>query len=104
MKCPVCSNDLLLSERQGVEIDYCPSCRGIWLDKGELDKIIERSSTSSHPVDYSRYYRQENSYRGSDHDDDHGHHGDDHDYYIDPRTGKRKRKGGPLGFLGDLFD
>jgi len=103
MKCPVCSNDLLLSERQGVEIDYCPSCRGIWLDRGELDKIIERSNESS-PVDYSREYRQEDSYRGSHHDDDHGHHGDDHDYYIDPRTGKRKRKGGPFGFLGDLFD
>jgi len=44
MKCPVCDNvDLLMSERQGVEIDYCPRCRGVWLDRGELDKIIERS-------------------------------------------------------------
>jgi Zn-finger nucleic acid-binding protein len=43
MKCPVCSVDLTMSERQGVEIDYCPKCRGVWLDRGELDKIIERS-------------------------------------------------------------
>jgi len=45
MKCPVCTtNDLLMSERQGIEIDYCPQCRGVWLDRGELDKIIERSA------------------------------------------------------------
>ena len=46
MKCPVCTGvDLKLAERQGVEIDYCPECRGIWLDRGELDKVIERSYT-----------------------------------------------------------
>lgn len=45
MKCPICTNiDLVMSERQGVEIDYCPNCRGIWLDRGELDKIIEKAS------------------------------------------------------------
>lgn len=43
MKCPICATDLTMSERQGVEIDYCPKCRGVWLDRGELDKIIERS-------------------------------------------------------------
>ncbi|WP_413558343.1 zf-TFIIB domain-containing protein [Bdellovibrio sp. HCB209] len=44
MKCPHCKDkDLVMSERKGVEIDYCPDCRGIWLDKGELDKILERS-------------------------------------------------------------
>lgn len=44
MKCPQCENvDLTMSERQGVEIDYCPKCRGVWLDRGELDKIIERA-------------------------------------------------------------
>ncbi len=43
MKCPVCQVDLLITDKQGVEIDYCPKCRGIWLDRGELDKIIERS-------------------------------------------------------------
>lgn len=43
MKCPLCNVDLVMSERQGIEIDYCPQCRGVWLDRGELDKIIERS-------------------------------------------------------------
>ena len=43
MLCPVCRVQLTLSERQSVEIDYCPQCRGVWLDRGELDKIIERS-------------------------------------------------------------
>lgn len=45
MKCPLCKTvDLVMSERQGVEIDYCPECRGIWLDRGELDKIIARAA------------------------------------------------------------
>ena len=44
MLCPVCKVDLVMSERQGIEIDYCPKCRGVWLDRGELDKIIERSA------------------------------------------------------------
>ena len=44
MKCPHCKDkDLVMSERKGVEVDYCPDCRGIWLDKGELDKILDRS-------------------------------------------------------------
>ncbi|GGA84314.1 hypothetical protein GCM10011491_09750 [Brucella endophytica] len=43
MLCPACRVDLVMSERQGIEIDYCPKCRGVWLDRGELDKIIERS-------------------------------------------------------------
>ena len=43
MNCPQCNVGLVMSERQGVEIDYCPQCRGVWLDRGELDKIIERS-------------------------------------------------------------
>jgi Zn-finger nucleic acid-binding protein len=43
MACPVCSVPLAMSDRQGIEIDYCPQCRGVWLDRGELDKIIERS-------------------------------------------------------------
>ena len=44
MNCPVCNNvNLEMSERQGIEIDYCPQCRGVWLDRGELDKVIERS-------------------------------------------------------------
>ena len=43
MNCPQCNIALVMSERQGVEIDYCPQCRGVWLDRGELDKIIQRS-------------------------------------------------------------
>jgi uncharacterized protein len=50
MLCPSCKINLVMSERQGIEIDYCPQCRGVWLDRGELDKIIERSeSTSAKP-------------------------------------------------------
>ena len=46
MKCPVCKDvTLLMSERRGVEIDYCPECRGIWLDRGELEKIMEKEDT-----------------------------------------------------------
>ncbi|HXG80907.1 MAG TPA: zf-TFIIB domain-containing protein [Sphingomicrobium sp.] len=44
MQCPSCGVQLTMSERQGIEIDYCPSCRGVWLDRGELDKIIERNA------------------------------------------------------------
>ena len=47
MKCPNCNVDLVMSERQGIEIDYCPQCRGVWLDRGELDKVIERSAATS---------------------------------------------------------
>lgn len=43
MDCPVCKETLVMTDRQGIEIDYCPKCRGVWLDRGELDKIIERS-------------------------------------------------------------
>ena len=43
--CPACRVDLVMSERNGVEIDYCPKCRGVWLDRGELDKILERGAT-----------------------------------------------------------
>ncbi len=47
MKCPKCDVTLVLAERQGIEIDYCPECRGVWLDRGELDKIIERANESA---------------------------------------------------------
>ncbi|MEJ8843123.1 zf-TFIIB domain-containing protein [Lacibacter sp. H375] len=69
MKCPVCSTvDLVMSERQNIEIDYCPNCRGIWLDRGELDKIIdkvvasEKSSNTAVPppaANYSNDYKQQ---------------------------------------------
>ncbi|WP_057882374.1 TFIIB-type zinc ribbon-containing protein [Tsuneonella troitsensis] len=47
MQCPVCRVPLAMSDRQGIEIDYCPQCRGVWLDRGELDKIIERSAPAA---------------------------------------------------------
>ena len=49
MLCPACKTELKMSERSGIEIDYCPECRGVWLDRGELDKIIERSALAAPP-------------------------------------------------------
>ncbi len=46
MKCPIDDTELAMTDRQGIEIDYCPKCRGVWLDRGELDKIIERSGAA----------------------------------------------------------
>jgi len=103
MNCPRgCSAQLLMMDRSGIEIDYCPTCRGVWLDRGELDKIIERSASyaadpAAPPIptspDAGRYSQQ--SYaepqRRRDYDDD----DDDRGY------DKRKRK---KGFLGELFD
>ncbi len=61
MRCPVCQNvDLLMSERSGVEIDYCPQCRGVWLDRGELDKIIERATPAQSSS--KSYEKHEQSY------------------------------------------
>ncbi len=45
MQCPIDGSSLIMTDRSGVEIDYCPQCRGVWLDRGELDKIIERNIT-----------------------------------------------------------
>jgi len=50
MACPIDGTTLVMSERQGIEIDYCPTCRGVWLDRGELDKIIERNSAAEQPA------------------------------------------------------
>ena len=83
MKCPVCVEpDLVMSERQGIEIDYCPKCRGVWLDRGELDKVIERSAAQS--PDQPAAQPQQPRYR------------DDDDY----RRGYKKKR----GLLGDIFD
>jgi hypothetical protein len=71
MKCPVCESiDLTMADRQGVEIDYCPKCRGVWLDRGELDKIIERSAVELAPPP-----RREPEPRGYDKHGGHGKHG-----------------------------
>ncbi len=75
MKCPVCNVSLMISERHGIEIDYCPQCRGVWLDRGELDKIIDRSASyqdsenrerNEHKREYegySKHHRYENEYK-----------------------------------------
>jgi Zn-finger nucleic acid-binding protein len=89
MKCPIDAADLVMSDRQGIEIDYCPKCRGVWLDRGELDKIIERSSSEPEmrqpPQDYGRDRQQD--YRP------------DHDRgYQDQKRYKKK------SLLGEIFD
>ena len=79
MKCPVCNQDLVMSDRQGIEIDYCSKCRGVWLDRGELDKIIERSvretpqAVPQQPAPQAAPYRDERPYQRRDHDDYHRH-------------------------------
>jgi Zn-finger nucleic acid-binding protein len=88
MNCPICNIPLTMTERQGVEIDYCSKCRGVWLDRGKLDKIIERS-TPGMPA-------QPNPARQEDRPDKHyDKHRDDH------YGGPHKKKN---GFLRDLFD
>lgn len=86
MKCPVDGTILQMSDKQGVEIDYCPQCRGVWLDRGELDKIIERSGESS---SHQPVRAQE-------------HHQEEHRSYDDEHHKHKKHK--KEGFLGDLFD
>jgi Zn-finger nucleic acid-binding protein len=54
MQCPVDAATLLMTERQGVEIDYCPQCRGVWLDRGELDKLLERAETDGYDDERDR--------------------------------------------------
>lgn len=73
MNCPNDGTILVMSERSGIEIDYCPTCRGVWLDRGELDKIIERSDRAStrrpdprqpHDKTYDRQHRRKSSWLG----------------------------------------
>ena len=88
MKCPVDEVHLLMTEREGIEIDYCPQCRGVWLDRGELDKLIERSVTELPEAPRGYDYRREEERRGYDHRRDEGY-----------GRGRRKR-----GWLGDIFE
>ena len=98
MTCPNCLEILIMTERQGVEIDYCPKCRGVWLDKGELDKIIEKAATA----EASHYLKQSETKtsRQDDNDDDDGGFFN-RNRRNENRSNPKKRKG---GFLGDLFD
>jgi uncharacterized protein len=88
MICPRCNTQLLMSDKHGVEIDYCPSCRGIWLDKGELEKIIER--------EYSMTSKN-NRYDDDDDDDDQLFNNQNNN---DSQYNKRRKK----SFWGDLLD
>jgi Zn-finger nucleic acid-binding protein len=108
MDCPVCKNvQLVMSERQGIEIDYCPNCRGVWLDRGELDKIIERSVVGTpaaaqapqvpppqHRAPDPRYQQPDPRYQQQGYSQDHRF---GHGQY--PHHKKKKE-----GFLSDLFD
>ncbi|WP_031298878.1 TFIIB-type zinc ribbon-containing protein [Sphingobium lactosutens] len=85
MLCPVCHVGLAMTDRQGVEIDYCPQCRGVWLDRGELDKIIERSAAGMTPPASAA----QPSYRPDRAHYDHG-----------PGFQKKRKK----SFLEELFD
>lgn len=102
--CPECKIDLVMSERQGIEIDYCTKCRGVWLDRGELDKIIEQSVVAERPGNATPVPSagEQQAYR-------------DRDYYDDGHGSKRGGHGGGHGsghgrgrrndsFLGRLFD
>lgn len=94
LPCPVCKVDLVMSERQGIEIDYCPQCRGVWLDRGELDKIIERSMAEQ-PA-----YQEPNSTLGM-FGDKHGRSGKHGSGHGSSHGGGH---GGRNGFLRNLFD
>jgi Zn-finger nucleic acid-binding protein len=109
MKCPTDGSVLVMSERSGVEIDYCPTCRGVWLDRGELDKILERAARESAPSASPgqaapaapAYGQQGGGYAppaqnpyGQQYDPRYGQQGDDQGY-------RRKKK---EHWLSDLFD
>ncbi|MEY4230732.1 MAG: hypothetical protein RLZZ362_1581 [Actinomycetota bacterium] len=100
MKCPIDTTvDLVMTDRQGIEIDYCPTCRGVWLDRGELDKIIDRAAPAAAPASpppppaaapQQPQYQQPAPRR----------YDDDSDGYERPGYKKKKRS----SMLGDLFD
>lgn len=87
--CPTCRVSLTMSERQGIEIDYCPQCRGVWLDRGELDKIIERSEVGSPDVRSQPAAPPSGNWG----DDRHGGH-----------EGRSRSKNYRKSFLSELFD
>lgn len=122
MKCPTCPDAVLvMADRAGIEIDYCPNCRGVWLDRGELDKIIERSAAAApgaaatapatasrilpadapvpqqaaQPVPAQPQYQPQYATNSK-------YHGKYHSKYHDPRGGYARKK--KSSFLGDLFD
>jgi Zn-finger nucleic acid-binding protein len=101
MFCPVCKNlDLVMTDRQGIEIDYGPTCRGVWLDRGELDKLIERSvlwvsGSPAAPVHAPQTSRGHDGRQGFQ-DSDFGH--------QDHRHGQQDHQGQRRSLWRDLFD
>ncbi|CAB3725823.1 TFIIB-type zinc ribbon-containing protein [Paraburkholderia rhynchosiae] len=94
MKCPVCkTTDLLMSERGSIEIDYCPDCRGVWLDRGELDKLIAQDAANIDAPAATRTSRDDHR------DRDHAY--DSNRRYEDHRTGYRTKK---KRSIFDVFD
>ena len=103
MKCPVDDTTLVMTERSGVEIDYCPQCRGVWLDRGELDKIIEKASPAVTLQEPAREARRDDrleprreDYREPRREEYRG----DPRYRDDDDYRKKKRK----SLLGEIFD
>jgi len=101
MQCPVDSTTLVMSDKQGIEIDYCPKCRGVWLDRGELDKIIERTPSSyESPANNARHYDDDDdNYRKPDSHDNRRYESQEYHRGYDEKKKHKKE-----GFLGDLFD
>jgi len=101
MNCPVCPNtSLVMAERQGIEIDYCPSCRGVWLDRGELDKIIERSASQEAPVPPP----QQQSYQQPPPQQQYGHYSDKDHYKHGQSYGHGHHYKKKKSFFEELFD
>ncbi|MEP2027392.1 MAG: zf-TFIIB domain-containing protein [Paracoccaceae bacterium] len=101
MQCPVDGETLVMTDRSGVEIDYCPRCRGVWLDRGELDKIIERAAPPEQPQEaQSRRDSDRREYSSrKDYDGDSDRR---RDRYDDDRGKYRRKKRSSL--LSELFD
>ena len=98
MKCPTDDSVLVMTDRSGIEIDYCPQCRGVWLDRGELDKLIERASIAAVPQASAQPqsgYPAANDWSRGRSDDGRA---QSHDGYSDGR--KRKKE----NWLSELFD
>ncbi len=105
MNCPKCFEPLRIAERQGVEIDYCPDCRGIWLDRGELDKIIERTSESDYRGSAPPAYREYEERKGYPKYKDSGKYKSSHnDHYYKKHNKKYYKKKHILKEIMDIFD
>lgn len=104
MQCPVCANvQLVMSERSGIEIDYCPQCRGVWLDRGELDKIIDRATPPAGAVPVPPPAQQA-AWRDDRSRDDRAPYPPQAGHAPYPPQQGYYRKKKREGFLGELFD